>query len=473
MIQAQFDKTFEGWRKKAREFILEGIPPAQINWSQDELSLFTIETAFEKVPLKTELKVPPDFIHMMENVSYARDENRWNLMYRILFRLVHENPNLLKIPVDPDIREAELLEKSVRKDIHKMHAFVRFKKSEIDGEEVYIAWHRPEHFTVRPGTPFFARRFGDKRWSIFTPDESAHWDLKELTFGPGMEQKDFHTTDNWDELWKSYYKSIFNPARIKIKMMKSEMSPKYWSSMPETSLIAELVREAPKTLQKMAENINTIAVVDNKLSLTELKEKSSSCTACPLYKNATQTVFGVGPENAKIMIVGEQPGDQEDLTGKPFIGPAGELLAQALVQAGINKDSLYITNAVKHFKWIPRGNMRFHQKPSGPEMHACKPWLEAEIRKVKPDVIIALGATAATAIIGKLPKIKDERGKFITNLASASNVIISWHPSAILRSLNDAEQTERYKQLVADLKLAAYTVSEEMRSHEFNERHPQ
>lgn len=409
----------------------------------------------------------------MEKVSYARDENRWNLMYRILFRLVHENPNLLKISVDTDIREAELLEKSVRKDIHKMHAFVRFKKSEIDGEEIYIAWHKPEHLIVRPGTPFFARRFGDKRWSIFTPDESAHWDLKELTFGPGMEQKDFHTTDNWDELWKTYYKSIFNPARIKIKMMKSEMSPKYWASMPETALIADLVREAPKTLQTMAENINTVAIVDTKLSLNELKEKASACTACPLYKKATQTVFGVGPETAKIMIVGEQPGDQEDQTGKPFVGPAGELLAKALMEAGLQKENIYITNAVKHFKWVPQSGMRLHQKPSGPEMHACKPWLEAEIKKIKPEVIIALGATATTAIIGKLPKIKDERGKIMTHLACAPKVVISWHPSAILRSLNDAEQIERNEQLIADLKLAAYTVSEEMRSHEFIERYPQ
>lgn len=456
MIQVEFEKDFKSWREKARTFVAEGIHPDQISWNQKELSLFTMPASVQKnkVPLNPEFKVPPELLPLLESVSYARDEDRWTLMYRILFRLCFENRDLLKISIDPDIHRAELLQKSVRHDIHKMHAFVRFKKSMIDNEDVYVAWHKPEHLIVRPGTEFFARRFGDKRWSIFTPDESAHWDLKKLTFGPGMPQRDFQTRDNWDEVWKTYYKSIFNPARIKIKMMKSEMAPKYWSSMPETALIHELVREAPKVLQKMAENINTSAVVDPRLSLSELRAQAASCTACPLYAKATQTVFGVGPEDATIMIVGEQPGDQEDQSGNPFVGPAGEILTHALNQAGIQKESVYITNAVKHFKWIPHKNMRLHQKPSGPEMHACKPWLEAEIKKIKPQVIIALGATAATAIIGKLPKIKDERGQVITTLACAPHVVISWHPSTILRSSDQADAAEKTQQLIDDLKLA-------------------
>ena len=461
MIQVEFEKTFSSWRQKARQFVMEKIHPDDINWSQEALSLFTLPSepdSEREVTLLRSFKVPPNFIGLAETVSYARDEQRWDLMYKILFRLVHESPHLLKINVDPDVRKAELLKKSVSHDIHKMHAFVRFKKSQVNGEEIYLAWHKPEHYSLRPGSPFFARRFGDKRWSLFTPDESAHWDLKNLTFGPGMEQNDFSVTDHWDEVWKTYYKSIFNPARIKIKMMKSEMSPKYWSSMPETSLIRELVRDAPLQLQKMAANVNLSAVVDSKLSLSELKESASTCKACPLFAGATQTVFGSGPETAEIMIVGEQPGDQEDLAGLPFVGPAGQLLAEVLLKAGIDKESIYITNAVKHFKWIPRGKLRLHQKPSGPEMHACKPWLEAEIKKIRPKVIIALGVTAATAITGKLPKLKDERGKIITTIASAPNVIVSWHPSAILRAVDAKEATEKTEQLVDDLRLAVYSL---------------
>lgn len=455
MIQAQFEKTFQGWRDEARRLILQATPPEKIDWNEGAPSLFArLSENVTTHSAPTKLTVPQEFVDLAESVAYARDEDRWELLYRILYRLQFENPHLMKISVDPDILRAMLLRKSVRRDIHKMHAFVRFKKTIVDGEELYLAWHRPEHLVVKPGSPFFARRFGDRRWSIFTPEESAHWDLNHLSFGPGMEQHKFETSDDWDEVWKTYYRSIFNPARIKIKAMKLEMSPKYWSSMPETALIRELVREAPQRLQTMAKNHNRSAQVDAHLSIEELREQAKGCTACPLYQKATQTVFGVGATNAPIMIVGEQPGDQEDLTGQPFVGPAGEILNDALVGAGISCDLLYITNAVKHFKWTPRGKTRLHQKPTGTEMHACKPWLEAEIARVKPQVIVALGATAGTAILGRLPKITQERGRLMTNLNIAPNIILSWHPSAILRATEDAEAEERKKQLKEDLRRA-------------------
>lgn len=455
MIQPQFDKTFEGWRAAARELILAGTAPQKIHWTEST-SLLSFETTAEikDAPALKNLTVPPEFMNLAESVAYARDEDRWQLLYRILFRLQHENPNLMKISVDSDIHRALLIEKSVRRDVHKMHAFVRFKLALIDGEEHYIAWHKPEHPCVRPATPFFARRFGDKKWSIFTPEESAHWDLQNLTFGPGMAQHQFQTEDEWDEVWKTYYKSIFNPARIKIKMMKSEMSPKYWASMPETSLIRDLVREAPLRLQTMAQNQNRSAEVDARQSLSQLREKAKGCRACPLFSKATQTVFGFGDERAEIMIVGEQPGDIEDLEGRPFMGPSGEVLREALEIAGLDHSKIYVTNAVKHFKYIERGKARIHQKPSGSEMHACKPWLEAEIEKVKPKIIIALGTTAGTAIMGRLPKISSERGKVFTDLGVAPKVILSWHPAAILRALDPVEQRQRRGQLAEDIRLA-------------------
>ncbi|MBC7371636.1 MAG: UdgX family uracil-DNA binding protein [Bdellovibrionaceae bacterium] len=455
MIQPQFEKTFEGWRGVARDLIQKSIPPGDIHWSESlPLLISDTQPAQKRKPLSGRFVVPAEFLDLAEAVAYARDEDRWDLLYRILYRLQFENPNLMKIAVDPDIHQAQLLQKAVRRDIHKMHAFVRFKKTTIEGEEAYVAWHKAEHLTVRPGTPFFARRFGDRRWSIFTPEESAHWDLKTLTFGPGMEQHQFTTVDQWDDVWKTYYKSIFNPARIKIKMMKSEMSPKYWASMPETSLIHELVRESPKRLQQMALNHNRAAVVDPSLPLAQLRELSKSCTACPLFGHATQTVFGNGTENAEIMIVGEQPGDQEDLAGLPFVGPSGKILDQALSAAGLSRDGLYLTNAVKHFKWVRSDKVRLHQKPTGGEMHACKPWLEAEIARVKPKIIIALGATAATAVMGRLPKITTERGKVFTEFNVASAVIISWHPAAILRAPSEQESQLRQSQLANDLALA-------------------
>lgn len=463
MIKAIFEPNFESWRKEARKHLAAGITPDKINWGSEEslFQEFNFDEGLAPVILKAEFKVPPEFIHLAKTVSQARDSDRWDLLYRILFRLQFENPLLLNITVDADIRRAELLVKSIRRDIHKMHAFVRFKKeivmTENGEEEYYVAWHKPEHLIVKSGTPFFARRFGDRKWSIYTPDESAHWDLEKLTFGPGIEQREFTTKDDWDEIWKTYYKSIFNPARIKIKMMKSEMPTKYWSSMPETELIKELIREAPQRLQQMALNQNTKALVNMNDSINELRVKAKSCQACPLYQKANHTVFGVGPVNARIMIIGEQPGDQEDLAGVPFIGPAGEILDESIKASGLRREDVYLTNAIKHFKWSPHTvnheKIRLHQKASGAEAHACKPWLEAEIHQIKPDIIIALGATAATAVLGRLPKISEERGKFFT-INAKTKIVISWHPAAILRAGNESEMQLRHQQLTEDIQFA-------------------
>lgn len=462
MIQAQFDRSFEGWRREARRLLVLRQEPHTVFWGESALFGFQFEVAGggASVALSAapppKLTVPPSFLTLAESVSYARSDDRWDLLYRILYRLQIENPELLNITVDSDVHRAMTLAKSVSRDIHKMHAFVRFKKTLVEDQEHYVAWHKPEHLIVKPGTPFFARRFGDRPWTIFTPDESAHWNLKELSFGPGLAQSEFHARDDWDEVWKTYYKSIFNPARIKIKAMKTEMSPKYWSSMPETALIHELVREAPQRLQKMAKNQNQAAVVPQNLSLAELKEKATTCTACPLYQQATHTVFGAGPSDAQIMIVGEQPGDQEDLAGLPFVGPAGQMLNEIFLEAGIDRNKIYLTNAVKHFKWVRQGKMRLHQKPTGTEMHACKPWLENEIQKVQPKIILALGATAATMILGRRPKVSEERGRVMENVRAApshsSSVVVTWHPSAILRATDQSAADQMRAQLRADLK---------------------
>ena len=492
MKQAQFEPTFEGWRAQARCFLQDALPPDAVNWNCATPSLFTVATPslFSEVaasfssqttlprdsetaplfsgadlaplaqaqpPSSKPRSVPREFIELAELVACARDESRWDLLYRILYRLQFENPHLLKITVDPEINRALLLAQAVRRDIHKMHAFVRFKKSHLADEDMYVAWHKPLHLIVELATPFFARRFGDRRWSIFTPDASAHWNLQNLEFGPGLPEAEFRTQDDWDEVWKTYYKSIFNPARIKIKAMKLEMSPKYWSTLPEASLIPELIRDSPRRLQEMAEQEGRAVLIPDGLSLTELRARAKSCTTCEHHCRATQTVFGSGPDRASIMIVGEQPGDHEDRQGKPFVGPAGEVLERALRGAGLTRASLYLTNAVKHFKFIERegGKVRLHQKPSGREMHACKPWLEAEIAQVRPKIIVALGTTAATAVLGRLPKISAERGKLITGLKIAPVVILSWHPSAILRSSLPAEAELRLQQLTDDLRIAA------------------
>lgn len=188
-------------------------------------------------------------------------------------------------------------------------------------------------------------------------------------------------------------------------------------------------------------------------TLDKLRGAASGCTACPLFAHATQTVFGEGPAQASLMLVGETPGDQEDLTGRPFVGPAGKLLDRCLVEAGIDRAAVYVTNVVKHFKWEPRGKRRLHKKPNALEIRACKPWLEAEIEQVKPKVLICLGATAAQAILGPAFRVSTARGEWVSS-SWADHVLATLHPSALLRA-QDVDREAKIALFINDLKKAS------------------
>ncbi len=190
-----------------------------------------------------------------------------------------------------------------------------------------------------------------------------------------------------------------------------------------------------------------------------LREAARDCTACHLYKRATQTVFGEGPKRAPIMLVGEQPGDYEDVAGKPFVGPAGKILDRALAEAGINRDEVYVTNAVKHFKWEPRGERRIHQKPNAREIAACRPWLEAELRLVKPKLLVCLGSTAGQTIFGPSFRVTRERGKVLSSKL-APKVVATVHPSALLRQPDEMSRDREYARFVVDLRVALKAAGE-------------
>jgi len=188
--------------------------------------------------------------------------------------------------------------------------------------------------------------------------------------------------------------------------------------------------------------------------LKRLREEAASCRACPLWKNATQTVFGEGPAPAPVMLVGEQPGDKEDLAGHPFVGPAGQMLDRALEEAGIDRNKVYITNAVKHFKFFPRGKIRLHQKPTTSEIRACRPWYEQELATIKPRLVVAMGATAAQCVFGKITPINKNRGRLI-DLDDGRHALVTVHPSYLLRLPDEAAKALEYRRFVDDLKIAA------------------
>lgn len=189
-------------------------------------------------------------------------------------------------------------------------------------------------------------------------------------------------------------------------------------------------------------------------TISKVRDVAKGCRACHLYRNATQTVFGAGPRRAQVMLVGEQPGDAEDIAGKPFVGPAGKLLDRALAEAGIDRKIVYVTNVVKHFKFEPRGKRRIHAKPNSAEMAACRPWLETEITLVKPRVLMCLGATAAQALLGNAFKVSQQRGTFVAS-ALASRVTATVHPSSILRAPDDDNRRAEMRRFVADLRRVA------------------
>ena len=189
-------------------------------------------------------------------------------------------------------------------------------------------------------------------------------------------------------------------------------------------------------------------------NLKSLREEAANCQACLLWKNATQTVFGEGPAHARAVLVGEQPGDKEDLAGKPFVGPAGQMLDRALEEAGIDRSKVYVTNAVKHFKFVARGKIRLHQKPTTPEIKACRQWYERELATIKPTLVVAMGATAAQSVFGKLTPINKNRSHLI-DLEQGIQALVTVHPSYLLRLPDAQAKAREYERFVSDLKIAA------------------
>jgi len=470
---------FDGWRHAARGAVLAGLSPDSIVWriAGGEDDLFAGDEAAEVAPVdQPQFNVPKSFVALAKEVVLHSDPERFALLYRLLWRL-RTTPHLLDDASDPDVDAARAMAKAIHRDIHKMHAFVRFREVEAHGEPAYIAWFEPDHYIVEATGDFFVRRFTGMRWSILTPHRSAFWDLEELTYGPGADKTQVPNEDRLEAYWRTYYASIFNPARLKIDAMQKEMPKKYWKNLPEAQLIGGLVRDAalreqamlaaeptlpsrlatvvarqrpPDAEEKM--DLLTAEALDPAApkSLDEARAAAASCTRCDLYRAATQTVFGVGPETAEIIFVGEQPGDKEDLAGRPFVGPAGQMLDKALRDAGIERDKAYVTNAVKHFKYEPRGKFRLHKTPEAREIEACRYWLDLEKSFLEPKIIVALGASAGKALLGRTVRIGAERGKPIPQ-GNEAPVFVTVHPSYLLRLPDEEAKAREYARFVEDL----------------------
>ena len=462
LIEAPDD--FDAWRECARRLVMAQVHPRDVIWqapggaSADLLARPADPAQF--VPTNSiPPRAPRHFIALAGKAFLHSDPARFALLYRLLWTLQHR-PALLSDAADADVRRLEDLARAVRRDIHKMRAFVRFRAvREADCAERMIAWFEPQHHILRANAAFFVSRFANMRWSILTPQGSLDWDGEVLREGPPARREDAPAGDAAEDLWCTYYASIFNPARLKVKAMLKEMPRRYWKNMPEAALIGDLIAGAQaREAAMVSAGGDAFAEAQSPVDLAAVAAGIGQCRRCPIGCNGTRAVPGEGPHRARVMIVGEQPGDTEEGQGRPFVGPAGQLLDQALAEAGINRSAVYLTNAVKHFKFTQQGKRRLHQNPSANEVDTCRWWLERERELVQPRLILTLGASALRGITGRSQSIEQARAA-LRRLADGTQLWSTVHPSYLLRLDGPAREREAQR-FAADLARVAEQIAQ-------------
>jgi probable DNA metabolism protein len=428
------ETDWEGWRKAARALVLADVPPEAVRWSvrsHDE----------EGDPLQEatgSFGVSRALVTLASLAVQAREPERFNLLYRLVWR-ANAGERVLEKAEDADVRRVRGLALAVRAEAHRMRTNLRFLTVREESVPRYLGWYEPAHFVLEANTQLIARRFPEVHFSIVTPEGAAHWDTAELRFSPGVSHKTIGDDDGLRSWWLSHGRRLLRDARI-------------GTAIPE----AEALDEAPRPPDRPPLGPVVLRLHPDE-PLEEAVREASGCRRCHLYANATQTVFGEGPAHAKVIFVGEQPGDQEDVIGRPFVGPAGQIMDRAMEEAGIDRRITYITNAVKHFKFEPRGKRRIHKTPEAPEIHACRFWLDVELVRLHPKLVVAMGGTAARALLGRAVTITRERGRPI-EMPNGQTTFVTVHPSFLLRVPDEEAKEREYRAFVADLKKIAELV---------------
>lgn len=484
------EADFAGFRRQARALLALGVTPEDVDVVTDvaasDAAAAPPATAGDPAGQGSPLRIGADLLQLLAQAALHAEPQRFVLIYRLLWRIARQ-PDLQHDPLDADRQRLALMAQAVRRDMHKMKAFVRFRPITEPGaaDPLHVAWFEPEHHIVDAVAPFFVRRFAGMRFVILTPRRSLRWDGQALQLGPGAQRADAPAADAGEALWLTYYAHIFNPARLKLQAMVQEMPRKYWKNLPEAVLIAPLAAAAAARTGAMVEAAPTLplrripiaaraadaqrpvdapgaapglpdgaSAADRLALLQQRRRAADGCRDCPIGAQATQTVHGEGPIDALLMVVAEQPGDVEDLCGRPLVGPSGQLFDRALAALGWPRGQLYISNAVRHFKYLPRGKRRLHKTPAQQEADACLHWLEEEIALVRPAALIALGATAARALLGRDVAVLRERGQWFAHAASGTPVLVTLHPAALLRQAPD-QQAAAFDAWLRDLAAAA------------------
>jgi DNA polymerase len=430
---------FAQWREAARELLALSMPPEAVRWDGDAGFSGAPDGARQThnrvVPLPESQAVPHlprSLMDMLQTAACCRVPDRWALLYRVVWRW-QRGERAVQSARDPDGARLREMVTAVHREEQDMHANIRFRERPAEaGPPRFVAWFEPRHDVLSQVAQHFISRMGKLSWMIATPEASVLWDGAMLhNCGPLMDSAAGFEQAG-EAPWLSYYRSVFPLADAAappgscaraVQLVGRRASDK----LPSAPEPAPGQGDQPATLDQ--------------------------CRRCGLWEHATQAVGGEGPKRARIMLVGEQPGDQEDLAGQPFVGPAGKLLDRVCEAAGVERRALYVTNAVKHFKWEPRGKRRMHKTPAQREIEACSYWLEKELASVRPAVIVAMGTTALKSVLGTSHvTLKDTLGRPIRH--EGRWIVTIYHPSYALRVPDEASRHAAFKVMVDGLKLA-------------------
>ena len=440
-IVLESETDWAGWRTATRALVLAGVAPDSVRWTVD-----THDNDREKLPEGTgSFSVSRALVGLAALAIQARDPDRFDLLYRLVWR-ANAGERVLAKTADPEVGRAQGLALAARAEAHRMRTLLRYLPVQEGDRTRWLGWYEPAHRVLEANAQLIARRFPDIAFSILTPDGGAHWDGAhtdgahgdgaDLRFSSGAGREAITDDAALKAWWRAHHAGLLRDARI-------------GTSIPE----AEDLDEAPRPPDRPAPGAVVLPLASYP-ALSDATREASACRRCHLYQPATQTVFGEGPANARALFVGEQPGDQEDVIGRPFVGPAGQIMDRALEEAGIDRRTIYITNAVKHFKFEPRGKRRIHKTPEAPEIQACRFWLDVEIVGLRPALIVAMGGTAARAVLGRAVTISRERGRPIA-LPDGQTVFVTVHPSFLLRVPDEDAKAREYRGFVADLRTIA------------------
>jgi probable DNA metabolism protein len=419
------ETDWTGWRRAAREKVLAQVEPSDLIW--------TIDRNLEQIPpVEGGFTLPRNLVALLTQAFQAREPERFSLLYTLVWR-AHHGGLTLTGDTDPDLRIARKWALAVRADAHRMRTLIRFLPTTSLNQPHLLGWYEPDHFVAEANARLLARRGQQTNFTIVTPDGTVHRDQGGFRFGSGLKNPgDDATLLAW---WDAHQQTILSPP-----------DAQSGGGLPE----AEESDEAPRPLGRPP--LGPIVLPKKQTSATRaLLREAGNCERCALCGPATQTVFGEGPIGARVMFVGEQPGEQEDVIGRPFVGPAGELLDEALEEAGIDRRLIYITNAVKHFKFTPRGRRRIHQSPSPQEIDICRFWLDAERMAVNPALVVLLGGSAGRAVLGRPVGVTRERGRPFA-LPDGGTAFLTVHPSYLLRHPDDTAYAREYAAFVHDLR---------------------